>query len=113
MERSRRECRSSRKFNSSSPTHRSCALLKSAEEVLKEGLKDISTSTHLELVTISWPFSGYFDDKAPTLVISLNHEETFREEINKMLYNHFIPHKAFIWRRDTDEELRDLAPVKP
>lgn len=84
--------------------------LKSAEEVLKGAKGHIDLyppGACYHLMALQW----YFDDKAPTLVISLDHEESFRDEINKMLYNHFIPHKAIIWRRDTDEELRDLAPV--
>lgn len=84
--------------------------LKSAEEVLKGAKEHIDLyppGACYHLMALQW----YFDNKAPTLVISLNHEESFRDEINKMLYSHFIPHKAIIWRRDTDEELRDLAPV--
>jgi uncharacterized protein YyaL (SSP411 family) len=53
----------------------------------------------------------FFDLKAPTLVIALNESEEFRDEIKKMLSGHFIPHKAVIWKRDSDEELRDLVPV--
>ena len=53
----------------------------------------------------------YFDKEAPTFVISLNDEEEYREEIAKMLSGHFIPHQAVIWRRDMDEELRDLVPL--
>lgn len=53
----------------------------------------------------------YYDVKAPTIVIALNEQEEFREEIKKMLAGHFIPHKAVIWKRDSDEELRDLVPI--
>jgi len=52
----------------------------------------------------------YFDLEAPTFVVSLNEKEQHKEEIAKMIYGHFIPHKAVIWRRDADEELRDLVP---
>lgn len=51
----------------------------------------------------------YLDRDAPTLIISLNEQEAFRDEISKMLSGHFMPHKVVIWRRESDEELRDLA----
>ncbi|NGX54576.1 MAG: hypothetical protein KR126chlam2_00189 [Chlamydiae bacterium] len=52
----------------------------------------------------------YLDLDAPTIVVSLNDEEQYRQEIANMLAGHFIPHKAVIWRREMDEELRDLVP---
>lgn len=53
----------------------------------------------------------YYDMKAPALVIALNEQEEYRDEIRKMLSGHYIPHKAVIWKRDSDEELRDLVPL--
>lgn len=53
----------------------------------------------------------FYDQNAPTLIIALNEEESYREEIIKMLAGHFIPHQAVIWSRDSDEDLRDLAPI--
>jgi uncharacterized protein len=53
----------------------------------------------------------YYDTKGPTLVVALNETESFKDEIAKMFSNHFIPHKAIIWKRDSDEELRDLVPL--
>lgn len=53
----------------------------------------------------------YYDVKAPTILVSLDEKETHKEEIAKMLSGHFIPHKVVIWKRDKDEELRDLVPV--
>jgi uncharacterized protein len=53
----------------------------------------------------------YYDEKAPAIIISLNEQEELREEIGKMLAGHFIPHKVVIWRREADEELRDLVPI--
>lgn len=52
----------------------------------------------------------YLDLDAPTIVIALNEQEEHREEIVKMLSGRFIPHKAIVWRRDSDEVLRDLSP---
>lgn len=53
----------------------------------------------------------FLDDEAPTLIIALNEEESFREEIAKILSAYFIPHKAVIWKRPSDEVLRDLSEV--
>ncbi len=53
----------------------------------------------------------YFDKQVPTIVVSLNSEESYREEIAKILAGHFIPHKVVIWLRGSDEELRDLVPA--
>lgn len=52
----------------------------------------------------------YYDKQAPTLLISLNDKEEYKEEIARMIGGNFIPHKAVIWCRASDEELRDLAP---
>ena len=53
----------------------------------------------------------YYDLKAPTILIALNPQEEFRDEITKMLAGHFIPHKVVIWKRESDEQLRDLVPI--
>ncbi|MCH9625579.1 MAG: hypothetical protein S4CHLAM123_07550 [Chlamydiales bacterium] len=53
----------------------------------------------------------YYDQNAPTITISLNEQEELKDEISKMLGGHFIPHKVVIWRREKDEELRDLVPA--
>lgn len=51
----------------------------------------------------------YLDMSAPTLIVSLNESEDYKEEIKVMLAGHFIPHKVVIYHRESDEELRDLA----
>lgn len=53
----------------------------------------------------------YYDSKAPTIIVALDEKETHKEEIAKMLAGHFIPHKVVIWKRESDEELRDLVPI--
>lgn len=53
----------------------------------------------------------FYDMKAPTVVVALNGKEEFKEEIAKMLASHFIPHKILIWKRESDEEMRDLVPT--
>jgi len=53
----------------------------------------------------------YLDQEAPTFVIALNDKEELKQEITELLRGHFIPHKAVVWRRASDEELRDLVPL--
>ncbi len=53
----------------------------------------------------------HYDNKAPTIIVALNEQEEYKEEISKMFASHFIPHKSLIWARDSDEELRDLVPT--
>lgn len=84
--------------------------IKEAEDVLR------AAKEHIDLYPPGacyhlMALERYFDQKAPTIIVSLNQEEAYREEISKMLAGHFIPHKAVIWRRDSDEELRDLVPA--
>lgn len=53
----------------------------------------------------------YYDREKPTIIIALNKADEFRDEIEKMLAGDYIPHKVVIWRRDSDEELRDFVPI--
>ena len=53
----------------------------------------------------------FLDLKAPTIVIALNSQDEFKEEIAELLSGHFMPHKTVIWKRESDEELRDLVPT--
>jgi uncharacterized protein YyaL (SSP411 family) len=52
----------------------------------------------------------YYDSQAPTLIIALNSEEEYKDQLMNMLYAEFIPHKAVVWRRDNDEKLFNLLP---
>jgi uncharacterized protein YyaL (SSP411 family) len=53
----------------------------------------------------------YYDSHAPSIIIALNSDEEHREELVKMLSGRFIPNKVVVWKRESDEELRDLAPI--
>jgi uncharacterized protein len=53
----------------------------------------------------------YYDTDAPSIIIALNERDEFRDEIAKMLAGNFIPHKVIIWKRESDEELRDFVPI--
>lgn len=50
------------------------------------------------------------DNEAPTIIVSLNEKEEHKAEIEKLLADRFMPHKAVIWRRESDETIRDLLP---
>lgn len=52
----------------------------------------------------------YYDQGAPTFVIALDEQERHRDQIRDLIYNKFLPHKAIIWRRESDERLFDLLP---
>lgn len=84
--------------------------LKEAEDVLKAAKEHISLyppGACYHLLALQ----RYYDLQAPTILIALDEQETHKEEIAKMLSGHFIPHKVVIWRRENDEELRDLVPL--
>jgi uncharacterized protein len=60
----------------------------------------------------------YLDETAPTLVISLDAQESFAEEMAVTIASHFCPHATVVWRREKDEELflcipstRDQVPI--
>lgn len=52
----------------------------------------------------------FYDRHAPTIVIALNDEHSYENELRQALFNHFIPHKAIIWRRNDDQELLHFIP---
>lgn len=52
----------------------------------------------------------YYDKNAPTIVVALNSKEQHRDELHDLLYGHFIPHKAIVWRHEGDEALFNLIP---
>ena len=52
----------------------------------------------------------YYDASAPSLVIALNDEESLFEELRKLVFARFIPHKAVIWRKNNDKKLFDTVP---
>jgi uncharacterized protein YyaL (SSP411 family) len=52
----------------------------------------------------------YYDSHAPTLVVALNEKEEFRDKIRELIYSHYIPHKAVIWRHPKDKNLFQLIP---
>ncbi|MBS4168424.1 thioredoxin domain-containing protein [Parachlamydia sp. AcF125] len=52
----------------------------------------------------------YAKDRLPTITIALNSQHAHFQELCQNLYQHFIPHKAVIWRYPDDELLFNLLP---
>jgi uncharacterized protein len=83
--------------------------LQQAEDILKAAKQHIDTyppSASYHLMALM----RYLDNDAPAMVVSLNENEQYKEEIAKMIGTYFIPNKVVIYRRQRDEELRDFVP---
>ena len=83
--------------------------LRQAEDILRASKQYIDTyspgySFHM------MNLNHYFDKKAPTIVVALNENNEQHEEIKQAIYTSFIPHKAVIWRNESDEKLLNLLP---
>lgn len=83
---------------------------KEAEDILK------AAKQHIDLYPPGacyhlMSLQRFIDQEKPTLVIALNEAEDNREEIAHLISQRFGPHKALVWRRESDEVLRDQAPL--
>ena len=52
----------------------------------------------------------YYNQHAVTAVVALNKQRQHEEEIKKLFYHTFIPHRAIVWRKVDDETLDRLIP---
>lgn len=52
----------------------------------------------------------YYDRKAPLIVVALNQQEEYLQQIKDLLSRKHIPHKAIVWRREGDETLMRCLP---
>lgn len=52
----------------------------------------------------------YYDHGAPTIVVALDAQERYRDQLRDLIYSQFLPHKAIVWRREDDELLFELLP---
>lgn len=52
----------------------------------------------------------FYDVSAITAVVVLNKEHAHEKEIGELLYHHFLPHRAIIWKRPNDQVLARLIP---
>ncbi len=52
----------------------------------------------------------YYDQDAITVVVALNKKSQHKEELEKLFYESFIPHRSIIWRQMDDEALFKIAP---
>lgn len=83
--------------------------LKQAEDVLK-AVKKYFDSYSPGYVYHIMNLLRYYDQQALTFVVALNQEEDLKEEIFHLLNEHFIAHKAVIWRKENDNRLFELLP---
>lgn len=51
----------------------------------------------------------FYNLKAPTLVIALNQKQDNKEELERLIYDSYIPHRTLIWQHQ-DIELEELIP---
>jgi uncharacterized protein YyaL (SSP411 family) len=83
--------------------------LKQAEDILKAVQKYLEhyppSHTYHVLNLIR-----YYDKKATTVVVALNEHEDHRDEIMKLLYHEFIPHRTIIWNKANDPILKEILP---
>lgn len=54
--------------------------------------------------------NSYYDSHAPAIVVSLNEEGEYYQEIKRIIFESYIPHKTVIWRREDDHELFQKIP---
>lgn len=52
----------------------------------------------------------YYDKHAITAVVSLNEEEEHKEDILKLFYHRFMPHRTIVWRHYDDTGLAKIIP---
>jgi len=52
----------------------------------------------------------YFDQNAMTAVIALNQKDQYKEEIHRLFFHSYIPHRSIIWRSANDERLWKCLP---
>lgn len=52
----------------------------------------------------------YYDRNAPLFILALNKKDQHLSEIRHAVYSHFIPHRAFILKREGDHALTNLIP---
>jgi uncharacterized protein YyaL (SSP411 family) len=84
--------------------------LEAAEEVLKAAERYLNHYPMGYLYHLM-NFNHYYAVNRVTIVISLNEDLDYREEIFELIYNHFIPHKTTIWRHEGDTEIIKLLPA--
>lgn len=79
---------------------------KQAEDILKAAkrvLENYSPGYCYHMISMM----RLIDKKAPTIVIALNDEEDYLEDIMELIYTHFIPHKSVVVRKPEDYGLFD------
>lgn len=52
----------------------------------------------------------FYDKHATTVVVALDKNESYYQELLHLFFNQFIPHADIIWRREDDQQLFSLNP---
>lgn len=84
--------------------------LTQAREVLQSAKEHIDlypagACTHLMALT------RFLDAQRTTFIVSFNEKEEHKAEIVQMMGELYLPHHATLFRRESDEVLRDLSPL--
>lgn len=53
----------------------------------------------------------YHQRNAPTIIVALNHNNEGRSELERMLFETYLPHRAIIWVEPNDKILFELIPA--
>lgn len=82
--------------------------LHQAEDVLK-AVKDYMENYPPGYCYHVMNLQRYYNTKAPTLIIALNSKNDYENELKKLIYEKFIPHKIVIWQNQ-DVDLEEMLP---
>ena len=80
-----------------------------AEDILravKEYLESYSPGYCYHLMNLDY----YYDDKAHVIVVAYNENKELEQELKKLLFENYHPHRVVIWRNE-DLELQELIPI--
>lgn len=78
--------------------------LQQAEDILRASRKHIehhAIGCCYHLIALQ----RYYDKHASTIVIALNEQEDYKEEIRELIFSHFNPHHSVVWLRRNDRQL--------
>jgi uncharacterized protein YyaL (SSP411 family) len=83
--------------------------LSQAEDILRASKKFID-SYALGYMYQIMNLHYFYDRRAASVVIALNTQKEYREELFNLLFRSYIPHKTVIWNHEKDERLYHWAP---
>lgn len=83
--------------------------LEQAEDILR-AVKKFMDNYPLGYCYSLLNINRYYDRNTPTIVVALNKNEEYFEQIRVAMYQNFIPHKCVIWRKQEDVDLLEMIP---